>query len=215
MQTTLLSFAVAIILALLAALVGPFFIDWSSYRGELEARASRLTGLDFRVTGSIEARLLPTPTLTLRGIELGRPEEGGNVRARALRVEFALGALVRGEWRIADARLDEPQFAAGLDTSGRLALPFPQVGFDLEGVSIERLTVQDGRAILADAASGSRLVLEKLEFTGELRSLAGPPKAKVLSWSAVSTSLIGFRPVALPRTVPSRCVWRSSRPIGR
>ena len=178
MQTTLLSFAVAIILALLAALVGPFFIDWSSYRGELETRASRLTGLDFRVTGSIEARLLPTPTLTLRGIELGRPEEGENVRARALRVEFALGALVRGEWRIADARLEEPQFAAGLDTSGRLALPFPQVGFDLEGVSIERLTVQDGRAILANAASGSRLVLEKLEFTGELRSLAGPSKGE-------------------------------------
>ena len=49
-------------------------------------------------------------------------EEGENVRARALRVEFALGALVRGEWRIADARLEEPQFAAGLDASGTLGL---------------------------------------------------------------------------------------------
>ena len=32
MQTTLLGVAIAIILALLAALVGPLLIDWGSYR---------------------------------------------------------------------------------------------------------------------------------------------------------------------------------------
>ena len=100
------------------------------------------------------------------------------MRARALRVEFALGALVRGEWRIADARLEGPEFAAGLDGTGRLVWPVPKIGFDPEGVSIERLTIQDGRAILSDAASGSRLVLDKLEFKGELRSLAGPIKGE-------------------------------------
>ncbi len=178
MQTTLLGFAIAIILALVTALVGPFFIDWDSYRGELEARASRLTGLEIRVTGPIEARLLPTPSLMLQGIEFGRPDEAGKVRARALRVEFALGSLVRGEWRISDARLEGPEFAAGLDGAGRLAWPVPKIGFDPEGVAIERLTIQDGRAILSDAASGARLVLDKLEFNGELRSLAGPIKGE-------------------------------------
>ena len=100
------------------------------------------------------------------------------MRARALRVEFALGSLVRGEWRITDARLEGPEFAAGLDGTGRLAWPIPKIGFDPEGVAIERLKIQDGRAILSDAASGSRLVLDKLEFKGELRSLAGPIKGE-------------------------------------
>src|SRR5262249_51938732 len=149
---------------------------WSSYRGEFETRASRLTGLDFRVTGAIDARLLPTPTLTLEGLEFGRPEEGSKVRARLLRIEFALGALARGEWRIADAHLEGPEFSAGLDGSGRLAWPVPKLGFSLESVSIARLHIQDGRASLADAANDGHLVLEKLEFTGELRSLAGPVK---------------------------------------
>jgi large subunit ribosomal protein L24 len=175
-QTTLLGFAIAIILALVTALVGPFFIDWGSYRGEFEARASRLTGLEFRVTGPIDARLLPTPTLMLQGIEFGRPGEPGRVRARALRIEFSLGALARGEWRIADAQLDGPEFAAGLDVAGRLAWPVPKMGFDPEGVSIERLKIENGRAILVDGASGSRLVLDRLEFKGEMRSLAGPIK---------------------------------------
>ncbi len=178
MQTTLLGFAIAVILALVAALVGPLFVDWDSYRGEFEARASRLTGLDFRVTGAIDARLLPTPILVLQGVEFGRPEEIGRVRARALRIEFALGALLRGEWRIADARLDGPEFAAGVDSSGRVAWPVPKLGFDLEGVSIERLQIEDGRAILADAASDTRVVLDKLDFKGEVRSLAGPIKGQ-------------------------------------
>jgi uncharacterized protein involved in outer membrane biogenesis len=177
-QTTLLGFAIAIILALLAALVGPHFVDWGAYRGEFEARASRLTGLEFRVTGPIDARLLPTPTLMLQGIEFGRPGDSSKVRARALHIEFALGALVRGEWRIADARLEGPEFALGLDGAGRVAWPVPSIGFAPEGVSIQRLNIADGRAILADAASGSRLVLDKIEFKGELRSLAGPAKGE-------------------------------------
>src|SRR5262249_60398827 len=67
---------------------------------------------------------------------------------------------------------------AGLDDSGRIAWPLPKLGFDLEGVSIACLQVQDARANLVDAASDSRLVLENLDFTGELRSLAGPIKGE-------------------------------------
>jgi uncharacterized protein involved in outer membrane biogenesis len=175
-QTTLLGLAIAIILALVAALVGPLFVDWGSYRGEFETRASRLTGLDFRVTGAIDARVLPTPTIVLQDVEFGRPREIARVRARALRIEFALGPLLRGEWRIADARLEGPELRAELDGSGRVSWPVPKHGFDLESVSIERLEIQDGRAVLADGASDARVVLDKLDFKGELRSLAGPVK---------------------------------------
>src|SRR5712691_2204594 len=95
-QTTLLGLATAIILALLAALVGPFFVDWGQYRAEFEASASRLTGLTVRIGGRIEARLLPTPTLTLQKIEIVQPGASGALHARSLGVEFALGALARG-----------------------------------------------------------------------------------------------------------------------
>ncbi len=178
MQTTLLGVAIAIILALLAALVGPLFIDWGSYRSEFEARARIVTGVDFRITGPIDARLLPTPSLMLQGIEFGHPDQVGSLRVRTLRVEFSLGSLVRGEWRITDAELEGPELAVGLDGSSRLAWPIPKVEFNPEGVAIERLKIRDGRAILFDTASGSRLALEKLDFTGELRSLAGPIKGE-------------------------------------
>ena len=88
-----------------------------------------------------------------------------------------------------------PNSRSGSTASGRLAWPVPKIGFEPEGVSIERLKIQDGRAVLTDAASGSRLVLDKLDFKGELRSLAGPIKGEgsfVVGRPALS--LIASRP---------------------
>lgn len=215
MQTTLLGVAIALILALVTALVAPLFIDWGSYRGEFETRARRLTGLDFRVTGAIDARLLPTPTVVLEGIEFGRPEEGSKVRARLLRIEFALGALVRGEWRIAEARLEGPEFTAGLDGSGRLAWPVPKLGFDLEGVSIARLQIQDGRASLADGAIDAGVVLDQLEFTGEVTRWRGRSKARAPSSSPASVIPIASPPAESRRTAAPGCALRSIRSISR
>ena len=65
MQATLLGLSVAIILALVAALVGPHFVDWTQYRATFETEASKLVGLPVRIAGPIDVRLLPTPTLTL------------------------------------------------------------------------------------------------------------------------------------------------------
>ena len=71
MQTTLLTVAIALILALVAALVGPMMVDWGRFRPAIEAEASRLIGAPVRVTGPIEASILPTPSLTLRELEIG------------------------------------------------------------------------------------------------------------------------------------------------
>jgi uncharacterized protein involved in outer membrane biogenesis len=177
-QTTLLGIAIAFILALATALVGPLCVDWSRYRPEFEARASRLTGLEFHITGPIDARALPTPTLVMQGIEIARPAHPGNVRARALRIEFGLGALMRGEWRITDAVLEGPELDLGIDAGGQVDWSKPKVRFHPEGVSIERLHVRDGRVAFRDAASGLQLLLEQIEFRGELRSLSGPFKGE-------------------------------------
>ena len=176
MQTTLLGIAIAIILALLGALVGPHYVDWNLYRGEIEARASRMVGLNVRIAGSVEARLLPTPSLTLGRIEVARPGDAGALKVRSLDVEFALGSLVRGELRANHARLEGAEIQVGLDNSGRLDWSAPAMALDPDAISIEQLNVVDSHVILTNAGSGSRLVLEKVQFTGELKSLAGPVK---------------------------------------
>jgi len=173
-QATLLGVAIAVILALGSALVGPLFIDWSQYRAVFESEATRIFGLPVHVTGTIDARILPTPSLALRGIQVGAGEQ--RAEARELDIEFALGPLMRGVFRAADMRLVGPQLRLGLSADGRIGAPSGQAGIDPDQLSIDRLTIEDGRATLADARSGTGLVLEKFWFTGEMRSLAGPVK---------------------------------------
>ena len=177
MQTTLLGLAIAIILALVAALVGPLLIDWGGHRSLFEAEASRLIGVDVRVTGAIEARLLPTPSLTLHDIEIGSSSED-KIRARALGFEFALGPLMRGEWRAAEMHLVGPQLSLGLDASGHVLAPNLAIKFSPDNLSIDRLSIEDGKVTLTDAANGARATLDRLWFNGEARSLLGPFKGE-------------------------------------
>jgi uncharacterized protein involved in outer membrane biogenesis len=176
LQTTLLGLAIAIILALVAALLGPLLLDWGNHRTLFEAEASRLIGVNVRVTGSIDARLLPSPRLTLHDIQIG--DGGETIRARSLGVEFALGPLMRGEWRAAELHLVGPQVRLGLDSSGRLQAPNLAMTFKPDELSIDRLSIEDGTVVLADAASGTSLTLGRVWFNGEARSLVGPVKGE-------------------------------------
>ena len=176
MQTTLLGLAIAIILALLAALVGPLLIDWGGHRSLFEAEASRLIGVDVRVTGAIDARLLPSPQLTLHGIEIGSGSD--KIGASSLGIEFALGPLMRGEWRATEMRLSGPQINLGLDPSGRVQVPHIAVAFDPDGLTIDRLSIEDGRVTITDAANDASITLDRLWFNGEARSLVGPVKGE-------------------------------------
>jgi hypothetical protein len=173
-QTTLLGLAIAIILALVAALVAPLVVDWNHYRTAFENEASRLTGLSVRVTGTIDARILPTPRIKLRNVEVGEAGQEPRLRAGSLDLEVKLGPLIRGEVQATEARLVTPQFNLALDRSGAIDWPIGTRAWRADDLSISRLHIDDGSVVVADAASGSRLTLQKLSFDGDIRSLFGP-----------------------------------------
>src|ERR1041384_1856724 len=175
-QTTLLSIAIALILALLAALCGPHVILWNAHRAFFEAEASRLVGIKVMVGGDIDAALLPFPSVTLRAIAIGPAGQGSRMRAKSLRIELGLGPLMRGELRATEMKLVAPQFNVGLDGKGQI--DWPPLAIASESLTIDRLTVEDGRATLTDATSKTRLVLDQLWFSGEVRSLTGPIRGK-------------------------------------
>ena len=191
MQTTLLGLAIAIILALVSALVAPLVIDWNHYRAAVEAEASRLTGLSVRVNGTIDARILPSPVITLRNVEVGEAGREPQLRAGTLKLELGLGPLLRGELRASEAHLIAPQISLGLDRSGAIDWPALSPSFRPQALSISRLNVEDGRVILTDAASGSRMVLQKLWFNGDVRSFIGPFRGE--GAFVVGDELYGYR----------------------
>lgn len=173
MQTTLLGLAIAFIIALLAALIGPYFIDWNQFRPQFEAEAGRIIGVPVRVAGELDARLLPAPTLRLRSVTFGGNNDLGRLRADKLDVEFSLSSLMRGEWRATELSVNGMAVDLGLDARGRVDLPSTASGtFNLASLAIERVNLT-GRIALHDAASRSTLELSDIAFSGDVRSLAG------------------------------------------
>jgi uncharacterized protein involved in outer membrane biogenesis len=171
-QTTLLGLAIAFIIALVAALVGPYFIDWNQFRPQFEAEATRIIGAPVRVGGELNARLLPTPSLRLRSVVVGGANDLGKVRADKLDVEFSLGSLMRGEWRADELTINGMSLDLGLDPQGRIDWPASTGKFNLGSLSIDRLNLT-GRIALHDAASRRTLELNDIAFSGDVRSLAG------------------------------------------
>ena len=173
MQTTLLGLAIALILALLAALVGPFFIDWR----QLTGRVSRPKQAVWSACRSVSAApsmcaSCRQPTLLLNGVEIG-PRGDDALRARSLGIEFALGSLVRGQLRASQTRIVGPQLTVVMNADGRASLPSGGLGFDAGDLVVDHLHVEDARLSLVHAASNRRFVFDKLWFDGEVRSLAG------------------------------------------
>jgi len=173
-QTTLLGLAIATIVAIVAALAAPLVVHWDHYRGAFEAEASRLTGMDVRIDGPIDARLLPTPRITLRDVSIGRASRKPDIRAASIELEVALGPLLRGAIEATEAHVVAPQIALRLDRSGAIEWPAPSPPFRPEQFAVSRLSVEDGRITLADSASGTQLELHSVSFDGDVRSLAGP-----------------------------------------
>ena len=185
MQTTLLGLGIAVILALVTALVGPHFVDWNAYRSQIEAQATDLVGMPVRVHGDISARLLPVPSVTLHGVEIpGAGDEAASAKgengakAETIDVELALGPLLRGQWHASEIRIVGPQISIAMGAGGRLAWPVPDVGIDLDAVTVDSLRIERGSVALLDKASGARLTLDDIAFAGDLRSLAGPLKGE-------------------------------------
>jgi large subunit ribosomal protein L24 len=171
-QTTLLGLAIAFIIALVAALIGPYFIDWNQFRPQFEAEATRVIGMQVRFGGKLDARLLPAPSLHLRAVVVGGANDLGKVRADKLDVEFSLGSLMRGELRATELTVNGMALDLGLDSQGRIDWPASTGKFNLGSLAIDRLNLT-GRIALHDVASRGTLELTDIAFSGDVRALAG------------------------------------------
>lgn len=172
----------AIILALVAAFVGPMFVDWTAYRSAFETEASRALGTRVRVLGDMELRLLPSPWLTAREVRVG-PADQALASIGEITVDIDLTPLLRGEVRVLDLTLTRPVVRLALDADGRLASlgahpgtsgparPWP----DPEAVRIERLAITDGSVeVLRPGRETVRL--DAISGRLEAQSLKGPAR---------------------------------------
>jgi len=170
---------VAVILVLVTALVGPFFVDWTLYRSTFETYAERVLGHKVTVLGEADLQLLPAPTITFSDVRVGEAEDPLLVVSQ-FRMRIELPPLMKGEFKVQDLTLDEPRLQLSLDEQGRLDWLTAQTSDGMlarlqpDDVAFEKVTVTDGAVSIIDARSGQTVAVDQGSFSISARSLAGP-----------------------------------------
>jgi uncharacterized protein involved in outer membrane biogenesis len=173
---------VGIIVALVTALVGPYFVDWTAYRSVFEREGQRIFGENVTVLGQAQVRLLPMPSISLSDVVIG-PVDQPDLKIDRLELQIEPTPLLKGEIRISELRLDRPVVRMGLDADGAPVLPglyasMKQAGQgpDVGAIGLEFAEIVDGRVLLFDKRSGAEASIEGLNGTASAAALAGPLK---------------------------------------
>lgn len=95
----------AILVGTLLALPG--FVAAQSHRAAMERFASSLTGRNVQIEGNLSLTLLPRPSLSATGITISGPDHEV-ISAKALALDIALPALLRGQLAVQTLNLDSP-----------------------------------------------------------------------------------------------------------
>ncbi|MEO5760301.1 MAG: AsmA family protein, partial [Mesorhizobium sp.] len=164
------------VLVLCAALVVPYFIDWTGYRAEFEREASAILGRKVTVQGDATARLLPFPSVTFSNVAVaGGPNGQPAMTIETFSMDAELAPFLRGEVLIFDMRLVRPKAIINIAADGTVDWAMrPSSPFDVNQISIEKLTVTEGQIALSHAAGGRSHLISEINSTISAKSLAGP-----------------------------------------
>ena len=165
-----------IVLALTAALVAPYFVDWTSYRADFEREAGRILGREVTVRGAATARLLPFPSVSFTDVAVAGVAPGETaMTVETFSMDAELAPFIRGDIHIFDMRLVRPVVFVDLAADGALDWAMrPSVPVGASHISLENLTVTEGKVELRHAASGRTHRLTEINAGISARALTGP-----------------------------------------
>jgi hypothetical protein len=172
----ILTIIASIVIVLLTLALGvPYFVNWSDHRAAIEARLTQALGVPIEIAGSIDIKLLPTPTLRIQRFAV----EGMDLRLNgdAARFELALVPLFRGDFQILVADLEAPRLSTGVDAMGAISLP-AMSAFKTGKVQLDKIIIRDGTIALDRSGGQSTTAISELYFEGSADALSGPVKGQ-------------------------------------
>ncbi|MDH3741996.1 MAG: AsmA family protein, partial [Hyphomicrobiales bacterium] len=187
-RSPLLYLGMALILLAGAALTAPLYIDWNSYRADIEDYGRQLTGRKVVIGGDIRAQLFPWPVLWLSDVSVANPP-GAKIRrlmhAEEIEMRLSLAPLISGEVVVEGIRVEKPVFAFERLATGTGTWQLqPRITLDevvdVETVSVAGIEIVDGTIVLADGRRGGAAKIEDVDAVLSAPTLAGPWRVRGL-----------------------------------
>lgn len=128
--------------------------------------------------GNASARLLPFPSVTFNDVLVTGPDGETAMTVDRFSMDAELAPFLSGEVLIFDMRLERPEVAVTIDENGVLDWAVrPNTQIDPRSISVESLSVTDGRVVVRNLAGGREHVLAGINADINARTLAGPWRA--------------------------------------
>ncbi|TQV70846.1 AsmA family protein [Denitrobaculum tricleocarpae] len=122
MKKILLGVAVLFGLAIAAALIGPNFVDWNNYKGQIAQQAVEITGRAVQIDGDVSLRVVPAPELSAKGLRIANAEQGSDAdmaTVEQLQVRVAFWPLLKGQVQVESVSLVKPKLLLEVYADGR------------------------------------------------------------------------------------------------
>jgi len=165
-----------IVVVLFVALLAPLFIDWTDFRKNFEDQASQIIGKKVTVHGTVDARLLPFPSVTMHDVRVGQEPDGQPiVQVEQFSMDAELAPFLSGEALIFDMRVVNPKVRLRLLKDGTLDwMRGSQAAIPAKTVVLENVHVSGGDVQFIDDQSGRSRHVSGLNAEMSAKSLAGP-----------------------------------------
>ena len=185
-----------VILAAIAAVVviGPNFVDWNAYKGQLAAQVEAATGRRLSIDGDLTLSILPTPSFSASGVRLGNiagATAPDMIRLDTARVRIALAPLLQGLLEVETVELIKPRIELERLADGSTNWTFQPTasptgsagggggnGFSVPEIKFNDIRVRDGTLVYRDQTSGLVEHIENVNASIIAGSFEGPFRAE-------------------------------------
>lgn len=165
-----------VVIALFAALIAPYFIDWDEFTSEFEVQASRVIGQEVKVGGKTNLRLLPLPYLSFEDLQVGRNNDGSPLMTVE---QFSFNAellpFLSGQVRIVEMSMQAPKVNLQVADDGTIEWTNPKEFLvNPEQVNIEKLNIENGSILVKGLVGERSLQVENIQGNLNAQSIVGP-----------------------------------------
>ncbi|MDA0261344.1 MAG: AsmA family protein [Proteobacteria bacterium] len=192
MKKVAIGLGAVVFIVLAVALLAPFFVDLNDFKPDIAREVEAATGRKLVISGDIDARVLPSPGATVRGIRFANIEgatAADMATLQSVEIDLALGPLLSGKIQIRSITLVKPVIAIEVLADGRSNLDFAAPGSagsdsgaaadaskDTAGpaIRIDRVAIEQGAISYTDAKSGETIQVDGFDATLSAASLKGP-----------------------------------------
>lgn len=183
-KSPILYTGIALVLIVGGLIIAPWFIDWNSYRGKLEAFGKSVTGREVTIVGDISARLFPWPRLRVEGLRIANPPEAkmpDMLRAEAVEALFLLSPLLGGHFEVSAITIDKPFIGLERMENGRASWLLPPKDDESplpDNISFADISLSEGTVFLSDGVTGTTREITQFDAALSAPALHGPWKMR-------------------------------------